>query len=271
MKYLALIFLCVSFSVGHQAEASDSDHAYGGIPSKEAFLERQAYIVQFDNQRKTPRWVAYHVKPENLVTPKREGAWKKYRNDPDVEGESSDEDYKGQFNTWRNYANGHLVPYFVSGGDRDGDGILAQDGDEDDAQAVFEINYRTNLAPQHHHNFNGSGGLWYKLETYVRKTLLRDKQKEVWVFAGTIYGQGVYDVIGNGVEVPPMFFKIIITEEEGVPKILAFLFPHQIKKHGEIGDFLVSVNHIESMTGLDFFHELNNEELERESTFKNWE
>ncbi len=77
-------------------------------------------------------------------------------------------------------------------------------------------------------------------------------------------------MIGDGVEVPPMFFKIIITEEEGIPKILAFLFPHQVDKHGEIEDFLVSVNLIESMAGLDFFHELNDEELERESTFQNW-
>ncbi len=69
-----------------------------------------------------------------------------------------------------------------------------------------------------------------------------------------------------------MFFKIVITEEHGAPEMLAFLFPHQIKKHGEIQDFLVSVNAIEAMTGLDFFSELDNMEVsERESTWKNWD
>jgi endonuclease G, mitochondrial len=43
-------------------------------------------------------------------------------------------DYKNQFNTWRNYAKGHLAPYFISGGDRDNDGINAGGGDPDDAK-----------------------------------------------------------------------------------------------------------------------------------------
>lgn len=71
-----------------------------------------------------------------------------------------------------------------------------------------------------------------------------------------------------------MFFKIIVTETEGKAKVLAFLFPHQIKKHGDIQDYLVSVNLIEAMTGLDFFPDLHNaewEDGERKSTWENWE
>ncbi len=41
--------------------------------------------------------------------------------------------------------------------------------------------------------------------------------------------------------------------------MLAFLFPHQRSKHGDIEDFLVSVNTIESLTGLDFLNELDDE------------
>ena len=68
-----------------------------------------------------------------------------------------------------------------------------------------------------------------------------------------------------------MYFKIVITEENGVPNILAFLFPHQIVNHGEIEDYLVQVNIIEALTGLDFFTQLNDEEsLERQSTWENW-
>ena len=64
-----------------------------------------------------------------------------------------------------------------------------------------------------------------------------------------------------------MFYKIVVTENNNIPKILAFLFPHQIKKHGDIQDYLVSVNIIEALTGLDFFPELNDEDMER----KFWE
>jgi len=269
--FLAAVWLCF-FGAG-SVMASSHPHAYGGIPSDGAFLERKGYIVQFDAERKTPRWVAYHVKTSDLDTPPREGKWKRFRDDPDLSNEATERDYKNQFRTWRNYAKGHLAPYFISGGDRDNDGIDAEDGDYDDAQTVYEIMYMSNIAPQHHYNFNGPGGLWYKLETYVRETLLRDQQKEVWAFAGCIYGTGEYDEIGDGVQVPPMFFKIIVTETDGNPVVLAFLFPHQSIKHGEIQDYLVSVNLIEAMTGLDFFPDLHTDEweqVERTSTWGNW-
>ena len=268
MKYF--LAACLLFFLCNDLKASE--HAYGGIPSGGAYIERQAYILQFDATHKTPRWVAYHVKPEHLDTPDRSiYRWKKYQDDPDIIGEAAKEDYENQFHTWRNYAVGHLAPYFISGGDRDNDGTNAANGDDDDAQTVYEINYFSNMAPQHHNNFNGSGGLWYKLETYVRDTLLKDQKKDVWVFAGCIFGPGSYDTIGNGVEVPPMFYKIVITVENNKPEILAFLFPHQIKKHGDIQDYLVSINVIEALTGLDFFPELNDEEMERKSTWENWE
>lgn len=249
---------------------SGSIHAYGGIPSQESYMERNGYIIQYDFQRKTPKWVAWHVKPEWLNTPPRKGKYGKFRDDPEVTGEATTADYKKQFNTWRNYAKGHIAPYYISGGDRDNDGVLALDDDPEDLKTVYEVMYMSNMAPQHHYHFNGTGGLWYRLETWVRETVLKKEQKEVWVFAGTIYGAGQYDQIGDGVEVPAMFWKMVITETEGKPKVLAFLFPHQIYKHGDIEDFLVSVNLIEAMTGLDFFPEINDEEMERKSTFENW-
>ena len=268
MRYITTVCLLLFLTGSVYA----SDHAYGGIPSNGAYLERQGYIIQFDSEHKVPRWVAYHVKPENLDTPDRnKNKWSKFRDDPDIVNEATEQDYKNQFNTWRNYAKGHLVPYFVSGGDRDNDGTNATGGDEDDAKTVYEVMYMSNMAPQHHNNFNGSGGLWYKLETYVRDKLIKEQGKEVWVFAGCIFGPRTYDKIGNGVEVPPLFYKIVITEESNKPKVLAFLFPHQIKKHGDIQDYLVSVNIIEAMSGLDFFPDLNDEEMERKSTWENWE
>ncbi|WP_028584364.1 DNA/RNA non-specific endonuclease [Desulfogranum mediterraneum] len=267
--FFTLFFICRSYTA-----AAGHPHAYGGVPSNGSFIERKGYIIQFDPEHKTPRWVAYHVKPSYTHTPPRsKGGWGTFRNDPDLDSEASPADYRDQFKTWRNYAKGHLAPYFIAGGDRDHDGANARDGDPDDAQTVYEIMYMSNMAPQHHYNFNGSGGLWYKLETYVRETLLREQQQEVWVFAGCIFGSGSYDRIGNGVSVPPMFYKLVITEQEQRPKILAFLFPHQIKKHGEIDNYLVSVNLIEAMTGLDFFPEIREpdwESVERISTYENW-
>jgi len=269
-----LTVLCILLGVTVMAYGESHYHAYGGIPSVDnSFTERQGYIIQFNSIRKTPDWVAYHVKPEWLDTPPRKKyKWGKFRKDPDLDNEATEKDYRNQFRSWRNYAKGHLAPYYISGGDRDNDGQDAESGDPDDAETVFEVMYMSNMAPQHHNNFNGSGGLWYQLETYVRDKLLKEQRKDVWVFAGCIFGRGSYDSIGSGVEVPPMFYKIVITETSpGDPKILAFMFPHQIRKHGDIQDYLVSVNTIEAMTNLDFFPDLDNEVMERMSTWENWE
>ena len=101
--------------------------------------------------------------------------WGKFRDDLNIMGEATEKDYKNKFSTWRNYAKGHLAPYFTFGGDRDNDGTTAAEGDDDDAKTVHEIMYMSNMAPQHYYNFNGSSGLWYKLETHVRDTLLKDQ------------------------------------------------------------------------------------------------
>jgi endonuclease G len=93
-------------------------------------------------------YMAYLYTPDRSIY-----KWKKYRDDPDIIGEATKEDYEDQFHTWRNYAVGNLAPYFISGGDRDNDGTNAANGDDDYAQTVYEINCFGNMAPQHHDNF----------------------------------------------------------------------------------------------------------------------
>ena len=61
------------------------------------------------------------------------------------------------------------------------------------------------------------------------------------------------------------------------PTVLAFLFLHQraVHKHGKgwaFLHFLVSVDLIEAITGLDFFQGMGGEqEMESEDTWVNWE
>jgi endonuclease G len=76
------------------------------------------------------------------------------------------------------------------------------------------------------------------------------------------------------VHVPPMFFKIVVLSDPDpdveTPVVLAFLFAHQRVRHGEIEDFLVSVDVVEALTGLDFFVGLEEGVLEDRDTFENW-
>ncbi|NVD23680.1 DNA/RNA non-specific endonuclease [Desulfuromonas acetoxidans] len=266
MFFLSIFIL--SFATFAQAGPLTEEHVLGGLPSNGTVLERNAYVVEYDTVHKAPRWLAYHLVPGYRDVPKRTGKWATYRNDPDLTEEPSDNDYSGVFqDEIRNYAHGHLAPYFISGGDRDGDGKLAEE-DTDDKETVYQINYQTNLTPQHHNAFNGSGGVWYELETRIREDLLNE-HGELWVFVGTIFGPGSYDVVGDNVHVAPLFFQIVAWKDEnGAPQWEAYLLPHHQKAHGDPEDYLVSVRHIEALTGLNFFPDFDLQNLKRKSTAK---
>lgn len=250
-----------------------NEHVYGGLPGTENIYIRQGYVLSYNPITKTPDWVAYHIKPDYRNTPKREGAFSTFKKDPDIDGEPSTSDYNGLYDS-RGYARGHLAPYGVMGGDRDGDGLYAKDDDDYDKQTVFQANFMTNIVPQHHEGFNGSPGLWWTLERWIQDDLVSNQGKEVWVFAGCIFGPGKHEkVTSKNVWVPPMFYKIVIMKKPGssVPYVLAFLFPHQRSEHGRIEDFLVTVDVIEALTGENFFTSFSEQKQKTLEDLDTWE
>ena len=79
----------------------------------------------------------------------------------------------------------------------------------------------------------------------------------------------------DDIHVPPMFYKIVtwIDTDVDEPVFLAFLFPHQRSSHGDIEDFLVSIDIIEVLTGHDFFADLADDvesAVEDVDTFDAW-
>lgn len=264
-----------------EQKALIKEHVYGGLPSEENIYVRNGYVLCYNPETHTPNWVAYHVTADYRETPQRTGKFSSFRADPDISGEAKTSEYVGLLNS-RGYARGHLAPYGIMGGDRDDDEDYAEYnpsnssdvGDEEDALTVYQGNYMSNIAPQHHTGFNGSGGLWFELERWIQDDLVRDQEEEVWVFAGCIFGKGVPEKVGpnKNIWVPPMFYKIVIMEggESGLPIVLAYLLPHQRVRHGDIDSFLVSVDVIEALTGVDFFKDLDNKDkdwLEDEDTW----
>lgn len=287
--YILVLFLIAlpgltADSYGQQLTSNLSDeqktlldeHVMGGLPGIGFTLIRQGYVASYDAERRVPTWVAYHVTPAYLDTPKRESRFSRFRTDPDLDNPVVRSDY-----THSGYARGHLAPFAVMGGDRDADSLRADlDNDItdlDDEKTVFEANYMSNMTPQHQAAFNGAGGIWFKLERWIQDTLVKEDSMDVWVFAGSIFGPGETEHIGpdSSIAVPPLFFKMVITkDEEDDPRVLAFLLPHHRVRHGDIEDYLVSVDIIEALTGLDFFNALADDQetaLERIDTFETWE
>lgn len=256
-----------------------AEHLYGGALSPAPVNIRHGYVMSYDTAHNLPHWVAWHALKAYRDTPKRSSRWSTFRRDPEFPA-VSDADYRGWYGSDDNFARGHLVPYYISGGDRDGDGIDAEyEGslaveDPDDACTVYEINAFSNITPQYHRRFNGESGLWYQLESALRELI--DQGHEFHLFAGTVFmADKPLQTIGNRkssstewhIGVPHGFFKVVVDAER--QQALAFLFDHQqdvpygCSLDAALEQCIVSFRELEQVTGLNFFPDLSEEQKQR--------
>jgi endonuclease G, mitochondrial len=246
-----------------------NEHIIMGQPDtdKGPVYIRHGYVLKYNENYRIPDWVAFRVVPEYLKTPKREREYERFRTDPDVLNPVKDDDYTGS-----GYARGHMAPYFAMGGDRDLNGKYADLFDKDldpyDDITVFQANYMSNIAPQHQASMNGAGGPWYALETAIRKNLVGKKKMELNIIVGGIIDdpneyktlEGRYP--SDPIAIPDRFFQVIIHRVGEDDYITAgFLFPHVQDRsrlpYSKLIDYLVTVDSVEVVTGLDFLNQLS--------------
>jgi endonuclease G len=256
------------------------EHIKGGQPDNDTLFIRNAYVLNYNSKFRIPDWVAFHIKPEYLNTPERKGKFDTFRTDPDVTDAVEDDEYDGLYSL-KGYDRGHLAPFKIMGGDRDDDGIFAVYGtgsqsDTDDEETIFEGNYLSNIAPQHAQALNRPGGLWFALERWIQDDIVESHNKELWVYAGNIIiDKREFEGVGrnNSIIVPDMFYQVLIMDVEAdtIPAALAFLFPHfkdKVEISGSlIYNYIVPIDYIEALTGLNFFNEFTEDEQKKiEST-----
>lgn len=159
--------------------------------------------------------------------------------------------------SWRNYKN--------SGYDR---GHLCPAGDRRYSKEAHDETFLTsNISPQDHH-FNS--GIWNTLEQKVR--YWARKYDGVFVVTGGVLKGNMKTIGEEQVSVPNQFYKVLIDTNSGTPKMIAFLMPHEDSKQ-PLYKFVVSVDEVETLTGIDFFSELEDSienKLEASATYKDW-
>lgn len=99
-----------------------------------------------------------------------------------------------------------------------------------------------------------------------------NKYDGVFVVTGGVLQNGLPTIGEERVAVPKQFYKIILDDNNGAIKMIAFLMPHE-NSGKPLYKFVVSVDEIEKLTGIDFFSELDNaleNKLESSSNYKNW-
>ncbi len=204
-----------------------------GIPSAELIINRYAYILGVDPQKRIPRWVAYSFAP----TDRRIGTRSRFRLDPAIPADMQPKDE--DFHT-SGYDRGHLV----SPADVRFKGDLA----------VIEASYLSTLTPR---TRNLNRYLWFNLERATRD--LARSVGQVYVVAGPLFlSSESPETIGeNAIPVPTHFFRVIswISEKEGL-QVAAYLAPNHVAPLANIRTFAVSISDVEAKSGLQLLPDL---------------
>ena len=122
------------------------------------------------------------------------------------------------------------------------------------AQAQRETFLLTNICPQRP-NLNQQ--VWRHLEDLVANTYA-NKLEEIWVVTGPVFDEQ-RELLASGIEIPDAFYQIILDEYAGRYRALAFIIEQDVGSRVPLERFLVSVDSVEYVTGIDFFHELRDD------------
>src|SRR5690606_27530160 len=207
-------------------------------------VHHEGYSLSYSEPHEQAEWVAYELKKVHLSSSNFKRPY--FEIDKAVKTGAAD---------WRNYKN--------SGYDR---GHLCPAGDRNYSQAAHDETFLTsNISPQDH-DFNS--GIWNTLEQKTR--YWASKYDGVFVVTGGILKGNMKTIGTEKVAVPNQFYKIILDSSRGKVKMIAFLMPNKDSKKPSY-EFVVSVDSIENLTGIDFFPELDDtieNTLEANSDYK---
>ncbi len=209
-------------------------------------VKHQYYTLSYNEAHEQAEWVAYELKKNYIKNNNFKRPF--FIEDAKVKTGSAD---------WRNYKNsmydkGHLCP----AGDM-----------EFNLGAYNETFFTSNISPQVR-NFNN--GVWNRLEQKVRYWAV--KYDGIYVVTGGVLESSLMTIGREKVSVPNFFYKILLDNSGENLKMIGFLVPNS-ESNKPLYSFVVSVDHIEKLTGINFFPELNDDienQLEKRTDYKNW-
>ena len=205
--------------------------------SKGLLVEHTYYSLSYLEEHEQAEWVHYRLSPKMVLT--NQINRKKFKTDRNY---YQDKTFKSKS------AHKDDIKFSVDSFEK---GHLAAAADmKINLISVREAAYMSNISTQKK-DFNG--GKWRKLEEQVRSL---GKENEIYVTTGGILSCDL-DSIGmkNKVSVPKLFYKIIYDAKN--QEMFAYLMPN--KKLESLEKYVVTVDSIEVLTGIDFYHQLIDE------------
>lgn len=188
-------------------------------------LQNQSYCVDFDVKRRIPSWVYYHL--EYLET-ETKYTRPKFRHDNRVVDCPRHEDY-----TNSGFDRGHLKPA----------------ADSKSSDQIFKNSFlMTNVVPQ---NPTMNQGIWKRVENQFRDWSM--EFHGIHVITGTSPNSS-RTMQNTDIAVPSFLWKAALRLQPDT-MCIAFLVSNE-SINGRISEFLVSVDSLESLIGLDLFHQI---------------
>ena len=201
-------------------------------------LSYKGFTVSYNKNTRLPNWVAYELTATEVAgdLPRKD----KFRPDPAAKGpQANKEDYRNS-----GWDRGHMAP--------------AADM-KWSTEAIEESCYFTNICPQ---NPQLNGGDWKDLEEQCRKWA--DKYGNLYIACGPIILNNEHGTIGaNKVVIPDKFYKVVLARINGEYKGMGFIFHNSPLRKSKISgkppvsrpleSYLVSIDEVETITGIDFF------------------
>ena len=207
-----------------------------GVPSQ--IIEYTGFAVSYNNSTRLPNWVAYELTATEVAgdLPRKD----KFRPDPSAFGaQANKDDYRNS-----GWDRGHMAPAADMKWNTD---------------AMDESCFFTNICPQ---NPQLNGGDWKELEEKCRKWA--QKHGNLYIACGPIILDNVHGTIGaNEVIIPDKFYKVVLARINGEYRGAGFIFHNSPLRKSKISgkppvnrpleSYLVPIDEVEAITGIDFF------------------
>jgi endonuclease G len=225
-----------SLATTFEKEESDSLIQHLEIPffqEGDQIVSHTGYTLSYNETFEQANWVAYELTAQE--TQKAFERTNKFLVDPAVStGSATDADYKKS-----GYDRGHLAPAADMGWS---------------STTMIESFYFSNMSPQLP-GFNR--GIWKNLESLVRSWA--NENESIYVVTGPVFTNGMSTIGANQVAIPNYYYKVILDYQEPSLKGIGFILPNASSSL-PLQHFAVSIDSVEKVTGIDFYHLLEDEQ-----------
>ncbi|MDX1348086.1 MAG: DNA/RNA non-specific endonuclease [Thiomicrorhabdus chilensis] len=244
-KSLLAIILAGGIWYGYEVGVARPAMSYMGLPqavsapaanSWSHTLRNQAFMLGYSEKLANPLWVTYQVTAKRFDSGKRPSRFSADWRSPSY---VSHEDY-----TRSGFDRGHMAPNYV---------IASRYG----RSAQLDTFLMTNITPQKP-NLNQKS--WQRLEEVIANDF-SEWYGDFWVVTGPVFATEPKTLKNSRVAIPDAFYKILIKpgSAEQPAKALAFVFPQTAKPNASLMQFVTTIDEVERQTGLDFFHQLEDD------------